>query len=170
MEQLTLLVDSREKKPLSFPKTFTWTDPWWKRKTMRIVQKDVKLSEGDYAIEGHENLVLIERKGSIRELRDNLFAGDAPRAKKAFKRLADACKYPYLLLDFSLSSATQATREVEFPDAIRDFFYREMATYGIRLLWLPQLYTTVGRRKVGEEVLRVLWGHIVANEILGGKK
>lgn len=58
---------------------------------------DKKLDYGDYAIEGLESLIFIDRKASVAELAGNI-------TKARFKKLIDKAadfKYKYLLLEFS---------------------------------------------------------------------
>ena len=77
----------------------------WKWKAVRGVSAGTvtkKLDYGDYSVEGLENIVAIERKGSASELMSNLLTKDRGRFIKEIEKLA---KFPYsfIVCEFSLS-------------------------------------------------------------------
>jgi ERCC4-type nuclease len=88
MAKYNIVVDTREKNPIDC-KDF--------ESCASVVSK--KLDHGDYAIEGLEKLIFIDRKASVSELAGNI-------TTKRFAKLIDAAsqfKYKYLLLEFSAS-------------------------------------------------------------------
>jgi len=83
----TVIVDSKEKNP-------------WDLESygFSCIRKGLKF--GDYAIEGHEDLICIERKASTGEISQNLGSQRA-RFEKEFQKMNDAgVKNKYLLLEF----------------------------------------------------------------------
>ncbi len=165
---IKVLKDYNEKEGhgLLFPESFTWYNLDGENESYVIDLDDkVRLHAGDYAIAGFEHIALVETKRSLKELRDNLFSCDKHRANHAFGKLAQATKYPYLLLDFPLS---EFSRTLIYGDQtasqVLDVFYRKMARMGIRLLWYPSPVSVHGRKLVGEQVIRILWNHIKAEE------
>lgn len=102
-KHVTILVDTREQKPLPLPKTVKWSEVGRPPKLIEIRQEASKLDAGDYVIKGAEKTCVIERKGNINELRTNLQTRDRPRAIRAFQRLCEATANPILALDFPLT-------------------------------------------------------------------
>jgi ERCC4-type nuclease len=84
-----ILVDEREKKPFTFPEHIVCLDPtkepWAQRGvTIRLRTQKRTLKTGDYAIDGSN--CVVERKGSINEITQNLLTQDGRR------RFSDCCK------------------------------------------------------------------------------
>ncbi len=103
-KSLTILVDSREQRPLPIPAS---TPKPRDSKNYRpfagrvlIKTKPACMEHGDYAIKGFEHACLVERKGSLEEIWANLFTGDWARQQKAFRGMVAVTKNPILLLDF----------------------------------------------------------------------
>ena len=74
--ELTILVDSREKKPLPFPEHLPLLRsdlPALSRssRTYRLRTESLTMATGDYALKGYEKQCLIERKGSLQEVAGN---------------------------------------------------------------------------------------------------
>lgn len=65
-----------------------------------------KLEEGDYAIEGYENLMVIERKGSVSEWAGNVMTD---RFENELKRLL-TIKYVWIILEFTMDDLVQYPR------------------------------------------------------------
>lgn len=103
-KEATIIIDSREQIPLLFPATIVIYDPGGTPKLVRLSTVKEALPTGDYALKGHEGSGLVERKGSVAELARNLLPGssDRRRALTALRRLANACRYPLILLDVHL--------------------------------------------------------------------
>lgn len=159
-KKLTVVVDSREKQPLVFPSRMEWTDTRWRRHLLDIETETRTVDAGDYYIDGYEDIIRIERKGSISEVRNNLIGADKRRALSALGRFQKSCKYPYLYIDESLIGFNRKSQYVQFPDGVQDFLFRELAARGISLLWLPDQSSMLGKRLIGETLLRIMWAHI----------
>jgi ERCC4-type nuclease len=149
MRSLTILVDSREQKPLLFPKTLRI-----RGRAYAIEVKKQKLEEGDYALEGCSAAV-IERKGSIRELFQNLVTEDKRRMKKALDRLCKATPNPVLLLEGGVGDLMK-DREVPDCGAVLQLLMDECAERDIRLMFVGNCKYPTKRRQVGEMVIRLL--------------
>ena len=87
MSQFIAISDTREQLPLEFDSPYI----------ERVVTR--KLETGDYSIEGLEDILCIERKGSLAEFYRNV---TQKRFEDELVRM-QAYKYRYLVLEFSLS-------------------------------------------------------------------
>lgn len=87
MDKFTIIVDSREKQNLEF-----------QHELVESVEVS-KLDTGDYSISGLEDLLCIERKGSLSEFYGNCTQA---RFKKELERMTEY-KYRFLILEFPLS-------------------------------------------------------------------
>ncbi len=87
INQFIVIQDTREQKPLEFDSPYI--------EKVRIN----KLDTGDYTIEGMENILTIERKGSLVEFYRN---ATQTRFEDELIRM-QAYKYRFLVLEFSLS-------------------------------------------------------------------
>lgn len=79
----TIIVDTREQKPWTFPHQATASH---------------KLDTGDYSIEGYESVLAIERKRNVAEVANNI-------TEKRFKDVVDRLskiKHSFILLEFDL--------------------------------------------------------------------
>jgi ERCC4-type nuclease len=156
-----LIQDTREKKPLLFPKTLSMWDPATpaeKPRTARINLHIVKekLDTADYALQGHENNTLIERKGSLREITKNCFHyKDRQRFLDCVKRLRDSCDNPILLLEGSPALMLKPTKEVTKPYFSVDSLLRILMEYKIGFWFIPSS-TIAQRRSAGEWTARAL--------------
>lgn len=101
--KITILVDTREQKPLPLPKTIKWSEVGKHLHIIEIRQEPMVLYAGDYMIKGAGKSCVVERKGSINELHQNLQGADRPRAMRAFQKLVESTRNPILALDFPLS-------------------------------------------------------------------
>lgn len=84
-KEMNIIIDTREKKPWTFAKGSAET-------TFR------KLDTGDYAIDGLEDVLCIERKQSASEIANNITDS---RFERELKRMSEF-KYKYLILEFDL--------------------------------------------------------------------
>lgn len=169
--QIRIVVDSREQRPLLFPDSIDFY-PFRDRHPHRVLVSTAKakLDAGDYLLEGYEALAVVERKGSMSELYGNLFSSDFQRANDAFKRLSDACIYPYLLLDFSLSSIWTPAKYAPNAPRIMDALCWTVQQYGLRLWFGSQSKQPSSRRRLGEVVARVLFAHAYYDDPDGEQK
>ena len=159
--EFVILRDTREKKPLIFPETMTFLSdekpPWHRReKTVRIRVHEHPLKTGDYCLLEHESNVLIERKGSIRELMGYCLTKDGLRRfTNQVDRLRSECQRPFLLLEGTPMDLQRPTLHVDKPGLALDSFQRILFERQIPLILLPA-GTTSARKAVGEWVARLL--------------
>ena len=155
-----VLVDQRENTPLLFPAylpTLRDTGVPSKRNatTVRLATKTKTLAAGDYALEGYEDVALVERKGSLREIFANVLSEDRTRFVKALDRLASSCRYPLLLLEGDPFQIMQPTKWQECPGYAIDGLFRLLVER--RISWcIVSTNTLTRRRAVGELVVRHL--------------
>lgn len=159
----TILQDDREKTPLLFPAHMVMLDdarmPVDKCAcTVSLSVTKKRLATGDYALEGHESKVLIERKKDLPELYANLLTPTGrERFVKACDRLRSECTHPILILEGTvghLVRTAKARLEVD-PWLVVDALHRICLERRIQILYLPAA-TPDQRRSVGEEVARLL--------------
>lgn len=165
--RVTVLRDTREKKThgLLFPDTLLWHPVRGGRPRRLIVRtKDAELETGDYALEGHEHVCLVEKKGSLGELTKNLLSRDYQRAIAAFERLSTACRCPYLLICAGAGDLHRPTKYAPNPAATLDALAVVVARYGLRLLHVGQTRMPGPRRRAGEIVLRLMLAHAFLDE------
>ena len=114
-----ILQDTREKQPLLFPRTMVMLDAAYpatdKRRTtvsIHVVKKALKT--GDYAIQGHEDRCLVERKGSAREIAKNTMHGkDRQRFERELVRLKEETAFPVLLMEGWPSQLLEHTKTTQ---------------------------------------------------------
>lgn len=152
----TLIVDTREKKPLLFPANLRVLNPDTKKANLiRLHTKKEKLDTGDYLLKGFEESTMIERKGSLREVASNCLSGDRARFENCLIRMTEACKDPVLLLEGTPLELSRKSKEVPEPGAAIDALMRLLSTYSIGLLLLPTASSSQ-RRATGEWAARLL--------------
>lgn len=157
----TLIIDSREKKPLIFPaniRVLSPSSPPHQAKTnlVRVHTKKEKLETGDYLLRGYDTVTMIERKGSLREVATNcLNRNDRKRFIKCLVRMKDACSEPILLLEGTPLETLRKSRHVPEPGAAVDALMRLLTEYEINLLLLPTS-SSAQRRATGEWAARLL--------------
>lgn len=159
----TILQDDREKTPLIFPANMVMLDdahvPCDRRSctvSLTVVKK--RLQTGDYALEGFESRVLIERKKHLPELFANLLTPTGrERFVKACDRLRSECAHPILILEGTIGHLVRTARaqlDVD-PWLVVDALHRICLERRIQILYLPSA-TPEQRRSVGEEIARLL--------------
>lgn len=159
--ELTILVDSREKKPLPFPEhlpSLRSDLPALSRssRTFRLKLEKTTLVTGDYALKGYEAACLIERKGSLAEVAGNCLTADGRRKfTAAMDRLKEACFYPYLLLEGNLLETMTPSKDLPDPWNAVDALHRILLERNIGLILLPNP-TMNARRAVAEWAVRLL--------------
>lgn len=155
--QVTVLVDSREKNPVLFPETIVM-HMGGHRYMVRVKTRIKKMDAGDYAVLGQTRRVLIERKGHLNELHQNLCTKDTDRFYRALTRFMEATQKPILLLDMTPADACRPTQYVEDPGAVMDRFYEMIANEDVRLIFAGSCKHPTTRRMLGEQLLRImLW-------------
>lgn len=158
----TILVDTREKRPLPMPSHLVVLDPdalpgAHRTVVIEIATRVSRLETGDYALEGHLDSVLVERKGHFSELATNFFEED-PRRRflSCLSRLSNACRHPWILLEGDPLSLTRQLRDPTIhPGAVRDALLRACLGYNIGLHILPTS-SLAARRACGEWVAALL--------------
>lgn len=157
----TVFIDTEEKRPLPIP-TYL---PVWDRSspahaptttTLTITTERRRLLTGDYALAGHESACLIERKGHLTELFQNLVTDDRTRFHAALSRLATSCRHPVLFLEgdpLSLEAPLRShtRRPPPPPFVIRDLLLSTLREYNVELMLLPTSSAS-SRRAAGEWV------------------
>ena len=78
-----------------------------------------KLDFGDYSIEGHENKIIVERKGSLTELAGNFCQGRT-RFEAEFIRAKEAGAKMYLLIEDEKARDKMALRQKMDTDKVPD--------------------------------------------------
>ena len=150
-----ILVDTREKKPLPFPEHVSvWDrDRWHSQRTVGIRTRSHKMAVGDYAIEGGG--VLVERKGSLREVAQNCMSRDRARFLDCLDRMHAAPERAVLVLEETPSSIVkQESRNQKVQGAI-DALMDELIVRDISLI-LVQTNTLAQRRDAARLVARLL--------------
>lgn len=101
----TVVIDTREQRPLPIPATVTIDGITYSTTTVRK-----KLDAGDYSLLGYEWVSAVERKWSTQELIKNFSdPRNGIRQGKAFKRLDHSCLHPIILIETALSDFTFKT-------------------------------------------------------------
>lgn len=88
-DKITVIVDTREQQPYHFKE----------EKNIQIVKE--KLDSGDYALKGHTDKIIIERK-TLTDL-FVVIGNGRNRFKNELERLKNSCEFPILLIEGSVS-------------------------------------------------------------------
>lgn len=159
--KITVLVDSREKRPLLFPKTIAYYPDRTMTGVVRIqLEKKVRtLAAADYLLERWPTVSGIERKANTRELTQNLFSQDYARFSRSLDKLVAAVKHPYLLLEGSLSDLSRHNPYAGEPDLVFDSLARITAERGIQLLLIGRCGGVRARTFAGAYIVRLMLAH-----------
>jgi hypothetical protein len=161
---ITIIADTREQKPLLFPRTIRLQGG---ARLLKVVRS--KLDLGDYAIQGAEGGCVIERKGSIAEISKNTLDGrDAARQRAAFDRLAQAAA-PIILIEQSVGDLMRVNKYAEDPGLAMDILLREAMSRGIQVWFVGNCGMPSKRRMVGELVARAMVAHLEMEQNNGRK-
>lgn len=158
-KRITVLVDSREQHPLVFPGNFEWWDGT-RTQRLRVETERRKLDYADYLIEGHEGICGVERKGSVRELAQNLSNKDISRFRAALQRLVDSVEYPCLLLDMPVAASFRKDPYVDCPMRTISRIFKLAQESSMDVLWIPTAQSVQGAARTGELVLHWMWNAI----------
>lgn len=152
--EFTILVDDREKKPLTFPENLLIWDsskpPHLRKLTpVRLHIRTSRLETGDYQLAGHPDRCIIERKASLDELDQNL----TPSSKRSLfldelQRL-QSCSYPVLLLEGDPLELLRTRSPKTVPAVTRDQLLAVLAPYRVSL-YTMSTSTPARRRAVSE--------------------
>jgi hypothetical protein len=158
-KKLTVLVDTREQTPITFPSNLTYMPGY---APIPVTCKRATLDAGDYTLAEHPELFGVERKGCLAELVHNFSRADWPRQRRSLSRLCSMYRYPYLLVE---ATVTELTQEPCYP------------YLGVLLGQLPTLYPSlrlmlvgrqrsIGRRiSLGEFILQFFLGHLLVGDL-----
>lgn len=162
---VTVLIDTREKRPILFPSTIKIAHPEriYIELPINVETKKSKLSFGDYALEGHESVCVFERKASQLEIYKNLNEHhDRIRQAKAFRRLTSSCDFPYLLVEASPAELLATNKIAKQPELICHRLGLALAQYGLHALFIPwKSRSAEVRRKIGTLMLHIMVACIV---------
>jgi len=164
--KVVVTIDRNEKKPLRFPSTLRWFPTRASRgQTLLIRQERRVLPAGDYALKGHEERCIIERKGSLKELAQNVLSDDWRRAYAAFQRLSDATANPYLMLECTAAELRNQGPWVQQPERVVDALMALTEKLRFRLLLVGSVKDIKQKRTVGELMLRLMLAHTFQEEV-----
>ena len=151
-KEYTILVDEREKKPLTFPEYIVCLNPGkdpchQTGTTVRLITQKRTMKTGDYKIDGHP--ALLERKGSISEISQNLLTHEGRRRfTECCRRLRDESPCPAVMLE-GLVIMPEVIAGKPHPGLAIDALLRILNEYRIQLLVLPT--STAGQRRAAGE-------------------
>lgn len=165
----TIIQDSNEKKPLLFPETLTTLNDMvlpTSNSPSKIVKLSVRkerlgkahkeMQRGDYYLEGYPGTVVIERKGSLDEIANNLLR---PRSRNNFINeldyLQSRCVWPILLLEGTPAQYMTATGRVRVPEVALASLMRLCLERRIWLHMVPKGDASK-RKKAGEWAAQIL--------------
>lgn len=160
--EVTVLIDSRERRPLLFPSWITFHgDRTLDAHQIQVKTEVVTMPAGDYALKGYEDVCLIETKRSLRELHNNVCTNEWPRVGKALKRLSEACDYPYIVWEITPSQLFWKSKHVPDPELVLDRWHQVIVHFNLRLM-LAGIGSNPGpRRKLGEQLVRLMIVHVL---------
>lgn len=164
LRRYTIVTDRQEKKELIFPTSLVVADPLTRKPrtvcfdfiTERLDERHPELPKADYYIRGHPDKVVIERKGCIAEVAQNVLK--ASRRKRFIAELAylqDHIKRPILLFEGSPRTLLTPTYHCKQPGIALDCLLDLLMKYRIEMLLLPNS-TTAAARAMGEFVARIM--------------
>ena len=158
MSHVDLIIDSREKKPLTFPAHLVVLDRGrlptaGRSRTLTVRTQTQTLKTGDYRLVGGHSA--IERKGSFEEIAGNCLTPDGYRRfTDCCKRLRDECRTACLLFEGAIG-AFEVRAGLPHPGVATDALLDIIGAFGLPLILMP--LSTVGqRRAAGEWALRWL--------------
>jgi hypothetical protein len=156
---VTVLIDSREKKPLLFPSWIDFRcDRTLKVQPIQVKTKRVVMPAGDYTLEGYDHLAILETKRSLRELHNNV-CSDWKREVKALKRLSEACEYPYVVWEMTPAELFRKSPHVPDPQLVYDRWMQAITRFNLRLMFAGGGVGPGPRRRLGEQLVRLMLAH-----------
>lgn len=153
---LIIIVDTREKRPMPLPAHLPT-----RYRTYKVHVVREALPTGDYLLEGFRSGTLIERKGSLREVAQNVLSEDRRRFLACLDRLAEASRPVLFLEGCPASFARLADRDPTLRGAIDELLLL-LDERRIELLMLPTK-GAAQRRQAGEWIVRRLLSQMRAN-------
>lgn len=168
LHQIEVLVDDRERNPLTFPGVLTLYGGGAPQLSKVVVTRK-RLPTGDYAIRGQEGLVLLERKEGIAEVWQNTCTDDQWRFRRMLNRMKQECRQPVLLYMGDPVEFTRPTDRVPDPQKALDRLVMLCAGYQMPLLMVRPGSTVASRAALGETVIRWLLATARAVQQAGSK-
>ena len=152
----TVLIDSREKKPLPLPAHIVvGREEGSGTQTVAVRSIICPLKTGDYVLQGHETGTIVERKGSLMEVVKNVRGRDRKRFLAALDRVAEEAARPVLFLEGTPSDLARAEHRDPTLRGGLDELMRVCAQRNVHFLLLPAR-TPGNRRSAAEFILRML--------------
>lgn len=153
----TIIVDTREKRPLPFPPFIVMKKAASKGEaTTTVAIKTVreKLESGDYRARGTRDYYYcgVETKRGLGEMYQNLFTDDRPRFLRSLEALSWEYTTSIVLIENTLSQLLKPTKDYPEPFVILDEMMRVCNKQGVHLLLAP----ASKRLLTGEFVARLL--------------
>ena len=165
---VTVEIDTREQRPLLFPKTIRIEHPELANSVIPIgvATRSIVLDAGDYRLKEFPNCCIVERKASPEEIWINLHdPKDSVRQARAFRRLA-ACQYPVLLVEASPSEMFRQNAVVKYPDLGVHRLAVVAAKYGLQMIWMPWRHRTPDtRRQLGEFLVHLMVAYAIQRKL-----
>lgn len=159
--KLTVHVDTSEQVPLIFPRVLVVRPrrAYTKARTILVTAKKKNLRKWgcDYAIDGHYEASMVERKRGMDELHKNVWTADYGRFTASLDRLSSSCEHPYLVLE---KSASELYRHDHLhPGDVLAHLFRELHRRNIRFLAMGRAESRRTRMLMGDFILRLMLSH-----------
>lgn len=153
---LTVVVDSREQRPLLFPSTVALYSGRSRTPTVHEVRTEAAaLREGDYILADFPDVGGVERKADLRELVGCLVAGN--RLEQQLRRMHRTYASPCLMLELGVGAMLGAHKQP--PKAAAGLTYDRLCRLLIEMptpiLWATSS-TPSAKKRGGEAVVRFL--------------
>lgn len=159
--KITVLIDSRERHPLLFPKWITvFPDRSCDVVHIEVETEMVTMPAGDYTLKGYDSVCIGETKRSLRELYNNVCTKDWDREVRALKRLSESCKYPLLIWEMTPSELFRPTSFVPDPQLVFDRWMQVVVRFNLRLMLAGVGRGPGPRRTLGEQMVRLMLAYI----------
>lgn len=162
----TILIDDREKKPLVFPHYMVMQNPSHPtmhscKTTVTIATETTRLQTADYVLKEHPRCGVVERKGHLSEVANNIFFPPRRRLFLAeLTRLEEKFASPLLMLEGSIRTMLNSNHRVGKSSKvsggiIMDCLMRCLSKHNIPLVIIPNTSLSA-RQAMGEYVARFL--------------
>lgn len=159
--KITVLIDSRERHPLLFPKWITvHPDRSGEEVHVEVSTEIVVMPAGDYTLKGYDHVCIAETKRSLRELCNNICTNDWNREVRALRRLSESCKYPLLIWEMTPSELFRTSSFVPDPHLVFDRWMQIVVRFNLRLMLAGGGKGPGPRRTLGEQMVRLMLAYI----------
>lgn len=159
-KSITIQVDNQEKDEIPLPTQLEWSDDRGNALILEVKHERLHLPTADFRIKEYPSITGIERKGSLQELRNNIFSRDSARFGRCIKRLATTFKIPILMVELPGTREGCAPTSLfgtQTPAKVWDAVYRKVYRLGLYLVVVHAPRTVTGREIVGYHIARLLW-------------